>query len=70
MVEVSCFSTGQSHPLAERPAISITSKGLPLEHRNVVIGIVGDFLVLLITFLHAQDEHKDMFLLVGALEKG
>ena len=58
------FSTGQSHPLAERPAISIITKSLPLGLRNVVIEIVGDFLVLLITFPHALDEHEDMFFLV------
>ena len=58
------FSTGHSHPLAEQPVIFITSESLPLEGCKVVIEIVGDFLVLLITFLRAQDEHEDIFFLV------
>ena len=63
-IRLSRFSTGESHPLAEQPVIFITSKSLPLEHRHIVIRIVGDFIALLITFPEAQDEHEDMFFLV------
>jgi hypothetical protein len=58
------FSTGQPHPLAERPIIFITTKSLLLGHCNVLIEIVGDFLALLITFPWARNEQEDMFFLV------
>jgi hypothetical protein len=58
------FSTGQPHPLAERPIIHITTKSLLLGHCNVLIEIVGDFLALLITFPWARNEQEDMFFLV------
>jgi len=58
------FSTGQPHPLAERPIIFITTKSLLLGHCNVLIEIVGDILALLITFPWARNEQEDMFFLV------
>ena len=58
------FSTGQPHPLAEQPIIFITTKSLRLGHCNVLIEIVGDFLVLLITFPWARNKFEDMFFLV------
>ena len=43
------FSTGQRHPLAERPIIFIMSMSLVLGRCNVLIEVVGEFLALLIT---------------------
>ncbi|KAI0272990.1 hypothetical protein BGY98DRAFT_936521 [Russula aff. rugulosa BPL654] len=63
------FSTGQPHPLAEQPIIFITTKSLLLDHCNVLIEIVGDFLALLITFPWARSEREDMFFL-ERLKKG
>ena len=63
-IRLSSFSTGQPHPLAERPIIFITSERLPLEHCNVLIEIVGDFLALLITFPWERYEHEEIFFLV------
>ena len=63
------FSTGQPHPLAEQPIIFITTRSLPLGHCSVLIEIVGDFLVLLVTFPWARNGPEDMFFLVR-WEKG
>jgi len=57
------FSTGQPHPLAEQPIIFIDKKILPLEIRSVEIEIVGDFLILLISFSE-WSENRDIFFLV------
>jgi len=56
------FSTGQPHPLAERPIIFIKESPL-LDHCNVLIDIVGEFLALLITLPSARSESEDMFFL-------
>jgi hypothetical protein len=58
------FSTGLPHPLAGLPVIFIATRRLPLGDRNVLIEIVGDFLVLLITFLGRWNKNKDMIFLV------
>ena len=58
------FSTGRSHPLAEQPIIFIAAKSLPLGICNALIEIVGDVLVLLITFLEEWNENEDMFSVV------
>jgi len=58
------FSTGRSHPLAEQPVIFISTKSLPLGICNVVIEIVGDFLVLLVTFLEELDENEMFFVVL------
>jgi len=58
------FSTGLPHPLAEQPVIFIAAKSLPLGDRNVSIEIVGDFLVLFLTFIGRSDENEDMTFLV------
>ena len=57
------FSTGQPHPLAQQPVIFIDKKVLPLDFRSPQIEIVGDFLILLITF-SGRSRNQDMFLLV------
>ena len=57
------FSTGQPHPLAEQPVIVIDKKILPLDEQMVKIEIVGDFLILLITFFK-QSRNQDTFFLV------
>ncbi|KAH8989922.1 hypothetical protein EDB86DRAFT_2941489 [Lactarius hatsudake] len=57
------FSSGQPHPLAEQPIIFIASISLILGHCNVLIEIVGEYLVLLITFPW-QDANEDMFFLL------
>jgi len=58
-------STGQPHPLAEQPVIFIATKSLPLGDPNVLIDLVGDFVVLLVTFLEEWNENEDMFFLVS-----
>jgi hypothetical protein len=58
------FSTGQPHPLAEQPIIFITTKTVFIGYTMVNIEIVGDFLVLSITFDEEQNENEDMFVLV------
>ena len=57
------FSTGQPHPLAEQPIIFIDKKVLPLDHRSVETKIVGDFLILLISFFEGSG-NQDVFFLV------
>ena len=57
------FSTGQPHPLAEEPVIFIDKKILPLKWRNCKMEIVGDTLILLVSF-HEQSKNQDMFFLV------
>jgi len=57
------YSTGQPHPLAEQPIIFIDKKILPLEDRSVGIEIVGDFLILLISFSE-WSENRDIFFMV------
>jgi len=57
------FSTGQPHPLAEQPIIFIDKKVFPLGSWGGQIKIVGDFLILLTTFLKSSG-NKDMFFLV------
>ena len=57
------FSTGQPHPLAEQPIIFIDKKILPLDRRSSEIEIVGDFLILLVSFFEGSG-NQDMFLLV------
>jgi len=57
------FSTGQPHPLAQQPVIFIDKKVLPLERRSFQIEIVGDFLILLITFSELS-RNEDIFFLV------
>jgi hypothetical protein len=59
------FSTGQPHPLAEQPVIFIDERNLsaPLNTQSTKIEIVGDFLVLLISFPE-WSMNQDMFLLV------
>jgi len=58
------FATGQPHPLAEQPVIFIARKMLPISQCNVLIEIVGEFLVFLITFPWTRFENEDMFFLV------
>ena len=58
------FSTGLPHPLAEQPVVFIAAKSLPLGDCNALIEIVGDFLVLLVTFLRRQNEDEDMVFLM------
>ena len=58
------FSTGEPHPLAEQPIIFIAAKRRHLGQCNVVIEIVGDILVILITFTAVQHETEDMLFLV------
>jgi hypothetical protein len=58
------FATGQPHPLAEKPVIFIARKSFPFGQCHVMIEIVGEFLVLLITFPWARSEYQDMFFLV------
>ena len=58
------FSTGQPHPLAEQPIIFIAAKTLPLGICNHLVEIVGDVLVLLITFLEEWNENEDMLFVV------
>jgi hypothetical protein len=58
------FSTGQPHPLAEKPIIFIATKTLPLDISSLHFEIVGDFLVLLTTF-GEWSENEDMFFLVS-----
>jgi hypothetical protein len=56
------FSTRQPHPLAEQPIIFIDKKILPLDRRSSEIEIVGDFLIILVSFFEGRNQ--DMFLLV------
>ena len=44
------FSTGQPHPLAEQPIIFIDKKDVPFDDSGIQIEIVGDFLILLVSF--------------------
>ena len=57
------FSTGQPHPLAEQPAIFIDKKILPLNNRRTGIAVVGDFLILLVSFFK-HSRNQDIFFLV------
>jgi len=57
------FSTSQPHPLAEQPIVFIDKKFLPLGRRSSEIKIIGDFLILLITFLEGSG-NQDIFFLV------
>jgi hypothetical protein len=57
------FSTGQPHPLAEQPIVFIDKKTLPLYKWSVEIEIVGDFLILLVSFL-SWSRNQDIFFLV------
>ena len=57
------FSTGQPHPLAEQPVIFIDKKILPVDDGPSKIEIVGDFLILFISFLE-RSRNQDIFLLV------
>jgi hypothetical protein len=57
------FSTGQPHPLAEQTVIFIDKKVFPLDTWGVQIKIVGNFLILLTTFLKSSG-NKDIFVLV------
>ena len=57
------FSTGQPHPLAEQPVIFIDKKILPLKWRRCKMEIVGDSLILLVSF-HERSKNQDMFFLV------
>lgn len=57
------FSTGQAHPLAEQPIIFIDKMILPLDRRSSEIEVVGDFLILFVSFLE-QSKNQDIFLLV------
>ena len=58
------FSTGLPHPLAEQPVIFIAAKSFPLGDYKGTTDIVGDFLVLFITFIGRWDENEDMTFLV------
>ena len=58
------FSTSLPHPLAEQPVIFIAAKSLPLGNCYALIDIVGEFLVLIITFLERWNENEDMIFLV------
>jgi hypothetical protein len=58
------YSTGEPHPLAEQPIIFIAAKRRHVGQCNVVIEIVGDILVILITFTAVQHETEDMLFLV------
>jgi hypothetical protein len=44
------YSTGQPHPLAKQPVIFIDKKTLPLNRWTTEIEIVGDFIILLVSF--------------------
>jgi hypothetical protein len=57
------FSTGRPHPLTKQPTIFIDKKILPLATCSTEVKIVGDFLILLITFSD-WSENKDIFFLV------
>ena len=57
------FSTGEPHALAEQPRIVIDKKILPLNAWRAEIEIVGDFLILLVTFM-VWSTNQDIFLLV------
>ena len=56
-------STGQPHPLAEQPVIFIDKKILPLDRQSAEIEVVGDFLILLITYFE-RSMNKDTFFFV------
>ena len=58
------FSTGQPHPHAEQPVIFIATTSLPLGDPDVLIDVVGDFVLLFVTFLEEWNENEDMFFLV------
>ena len=58
------FSTGQPHPLAKQSIISIATKSLPLDICSLHFEVVGDFLVLLTTFVEGS-ENENMFFLVS-----
>jgi len=62
-IRILSFSTGQPHPLAEQPIVFIDEKALPLGTCSVEIKIVGDFLILLITFSE-WSRNRDLFFLV------
>jgi hypothetical protein len=57
------FSTGQPHPLAEQPVIFIDEKILPLDRQSAEIEVVGDFLILLITYFE-RSRNEDTFFFV------
>ena len=57
------FSTGQPHPLAEQPIVFIDKKIMPLDELSVEIEIVGDFLILLVSFF-GFSRNRDIFFLV------
>jgi hypothetical protein len=57
------FSTGRPHPLAEQPVVFIDRKILPLEEWSVEIEIVGDFLILFVSFFDWSG-NQDIFFLV------
>jgi len=56
------FSTGQPHPLVEQPVVFIDKKILPLDQRFCKMEIIGDFLILLVSFW--EDSNQDVFFLV------
>ena len=62
-VRLLSFSTGQPHPLAEQPVIFIDKKILPVEDGPCKIEIVGNFLILLVSFLE-RSRNQDIFFLV------
>jgi len=57
------FSTAQPHPLAEQPVIFIDRRILPLDRLSTKIDVVGDFLILLVTFSE-RSRNQDIFSLV------
>ena len=57
------FSTGQPHPLAKQPVIFIDKKFLPLDWRFFKIEIVGDFVILLASFVK-NSTNQDKFFVV------
>jgi len=57
------FSTCQPHPLSEQPVVFIDKKFLPLTLRFCKIEIVGDFLILLVSF-YEWSSNQDIFSLV------
>jgi hypothetical protein len=57
------FSTGQPHPLAEQPVIFIDEKFLPLDRQSAEIEVVGDFIILLITYFE-RSRNEDRFFFV------
>jgi len=57
------FSTAQPHPLAEQPVIFVDRRILPLDRLSTKIDVVGDFLILLVTFSE-RSRNQDIFSLV------